>query len=186
MERLEGQVLQLPLELLHAQAVGERSVDGARLERAPLALRARQLACVAQRDQLLGEPRQHQARVADDREQHLAQRFGLTRVQAERRRPVTGQSQSAQAQQCRGDLGRGPADDAGGLIGREGGPREQRSCEQRVRELGAFGEGAHDLGSFRGARQIGRCECVGPLERRACAVDGVADLGRAQLTGFHG
>jgi len=141
---------------------------------------------VTQRDQLLGEPRQHQARVADDREQHLAQRFGLTRVQAVRRRPVTGQSQRPQAQQCRGDLGRRPADDAGGLIGREGGPREQRSREQRVRELGAFGEAPHDLGSFRGARQIGRCACVRPLERRACGVDGLADLGRAQLTGFHG
>src|SRR5207302_1253238 len=127
------------------EAVGGRSVAGARLERAPLALRARQLACVSQRDQLLGEPRQHQARIADDREQHLAQRFGLTRVQAERWRPVTGQSQSAQAQQCRGDLGRGPADDAGGLLGREGGPREQRSREQRVRALGAFGEGAQAL-----------------------------------------
>ena len=37
-----------------------------------------------------------------------------------------------------------------------------------------------------GARQIGRCACIGPLERRARDVDGVADLRRAQLTGFHG
>jgi len=55
-----------------------------------------------------------------------------------------------------------------------------------VRELGAFGEAAHDLGSFHGQRQIGRRACVGLLECRACAADGVADLRRAQLTGFHG
>src|SRR3989442_11830067 len=50
LEVAEREILELPFQLPHAQAVGERRVDGARFERAPLALRARQLARVAQRD----------------------------------------------------------------------------------------------------------------------------------------
>src|SRR5205823_8831153 len=46
LEVAEREILELPFQLPHAQAVGERSVDGARLERAPLAPRARQRARV--------------------------------------------------------------------------------------------------------------------------------------------
>ena len=97
LEVTERQILELPLQLPDAEAVGERRVDGARLERAARALGGRQVARVAQRHQLLGETREHQARIAHHRQQHLAQRLGLARIEAVRRRPVARQSEVAQA-----------------------------------------------------------------------------------------
>ena len=140
---------------------------------------------VAQRDQFLGEPRQHQARIAHHRQQHLAQRLRLTRVQAERRRPVTRQSERPQALQCDGDLGRARSDDARSLLGSEARARDHRACQQRVGELGALGEATHDLGSLGGEGEIGRDAGTGALERRACPDDGIANLRRAELTGLH-
>ena len=150
----EGEVLELPLQLPDAEAIGERRVDGAGLEGASLALGLAECARVAQRDQLLGEPCQHQARVAHHRKQHLAQRLGLARVESLGRRPVARQAECAEALQGDRDIGGALSDDAGGLLGGEARARQHRSREQRVRELGALGEPAHDLGGFRGEGQI--------------------------------
>ena len=154
LEVAECEVLQLPLQLPDAEAIGERCVDRPGLECASLALGLRECAGVTQDDQLLGEPCEHEARVADHREQHLAQRFGLARVETPGGRPVTRQAESAETLQGDRDIGGALADNAGGLLGGEARARQHRSREQRMRKLGALGEPAHDLGSFRGEAEI--------------------------------
>jgi hypothetical protein len=109
---------------------------------------------VPQGDQLLGEPCQHQARVAHHCEQHLAQRLGLARVETVGGRPVARQAECAEALQGDGDIGGALPDDARGLLGGEARARQHRSREQRVRELGALGEAAHDLGGLGGEAEI--------------------------------
>ena len=78
LERAQRQVLQLPLELPDAEAVGERREEIERLARglprAALVVRADQ---EAQRLRALGELDQHDADVLDHRQQHLAQVLGL-------------------------------------------------------------------------------------------------------------
>ncbi len=135
---------------------------------------------MAQTHQLLREPRQHQARVAHHGEQHLAQRLGLARIEAVRRRPVVGQAEGPQALQCNGDVGGPLADDIGGLLGRETGARDHRAREQRVGELGALGESAHDLGRLGREAEIRWRARTGTLECGTRADDGVADRGRAE------
>ena len=81
LERAQAQVLELPLELPHAEAVGERREEvehlARRLRRARL---RRRCISVAQRLRALGELDQHDADVLDHREQHLAQVLGLRRA----------------------------------------------------------------------------------------------------------
>ncbi len=96
-----------------------------------------------------------------------------------------GSPSAAELEQRYGDVGGGLADDARRLLGREGAAAEHRTREQRVRELGALGEPAHDLGGFGREAEIRRRACAGSLERRACADDGAADGGRTELTRFH-
>jgi hypothetical protein len=95
-EIAEGQVLEFPLEAPYAEAVRERSQDLARFDGELQSLRRRQLACVAQSHQLLGQPGEHQARIGRHGQQHLAQRLGLVFVEQLAGRPVRGQMQLAQ------------------------------------------------------------------------------------------
>jgi len=91
-----------------------------------------------------------------------------------------GQSQGAEALQCNGDVGGPLAHDAGGLFGRETRARDHRPGEQRVGELGALGEPAHDLGRLGREGEVGGRADAGALERGARADDGVTDRGRAE------
>ena len=80
LQEAKRQVLDLPLDLPDAEAIGERREDLHRLARQHL--RAGLLAgrVVAQRLQTRREAQQHHAQVAREREQHLAHALGLQRA----------------------------------------------------------------------------------------------------------
>ncbi len=82
------QILELPLQLPHAQAIGERRIHLARLG-GELALQdGFERFGGAHFLQLPGEPHDHQTHIADDRQQHLAQRLGLAGLEALLGRPI--------------------------------------------------------------------------------------------------
>ena len=72
-------VFQFPFELPDTESIGERGVDFARFRRDALALGGWGIAAFAQQVQLRRQLDQHQSRIGDDGQQHLAQRFGLLR-----------------------------------------------------------------------------------------------------------
>jgi hypothetical protein len=76
-EEAEGEVLQLPLQVPDADAVGERRVDVEALARHLGALGLRMIGQVAQRLRAAGQAQQHDADVRRHRQQHLAQHLGL-------------------------------------------------------------------------------------------------------------
>ncbi len=77
LEEAEGEVLQLPLQVPDADAVGERRVDVEALARHLGALGLRVLGEVAQRLRAAGQAQQHDADVRRHRQQHLAQHLRL-------------------------------------------------------------------------------------------------------------
>ena len=77
LERAQRQVLELPLELPDAEAVGERRVDVHHLARGDAAAATFASHQMAQRLRPLGKLDQHHADVLDHREEHLAQVLGL-------------------------------------------------------------------------------------------------------------
>src|SRR5690606_21196724 len=77
LEIAEREILELPLELPDAEPVRERRIHLARLERETFALLGRSALHLAHPRELRGEPHEQQPRIAEDREQHLAQRFDL-------------------------------------------------------------------------------------------------------------
>jgi len=79
-ERLEGQVLQLPLDRVHAQPVGQRGVDLQRLAGLLLGRRRRHELPGAGVVQPVGELDDEHPDVARHRDDHLAHRLGLRRV----------------------------------------------------------------------------------------------------------
>ncbi len=93
------QVFQFPFKLPDAQAIGERRVDFACFERNALTLLFGQGLCGAQPVQLVCQLDEHQPHVGNDREQHLAQRFGLRWRQRLSARPMCGSAKAAQLQQ---------------------------------------------------------------------------------------
>ena len=102
----------------------------ARASRARARARAPQGARVAQRHELLGEPCQHQARVAHHGQQHLAQRLRLSGVEAGGGRPVAWQSERTEALQGLRHPQRLRADHRGQGVGRtvrptQGGARDE-------------------------------------------------------------
>jgi hypothetical protein len=118
-EVAERQILQLPLQLPHTQPVRQRREHRARLSRESLALIGRKLACVTESHELLREVREHESRVTDNGEQHLADGLGLARVEPLRGRPVARQSDIAQPLQVHRNLRRGRGRDVAELFGRE-------------------------------------------------------------------
>jgi hypothetical protein len=98
-EVAEAPVFELPLDLPHAETVRERRVHLPRFVRQPLPLGIGCVPAFAQLVQLCGELDQHQARVGDDREQHLAQAFRLV---AGRNEVQRAQPQQLSADPCRG------------------------------------------------------------------------------------
>ena len=74
---LERQVLQLEVQRVEAEPVGDRRVDVERLARDALAMRRRHRVERAHVVQPVGELDQDDAHVARHREQHLAEALGL-------------------------------------------------------------------------------------------------------------
>ena len=77
LQEAKGEVLEFPLELPQPQPVGERCEHFAGLERQSLTRGGVSIPRGAEIDQLPREARQHQARIADHGQQHLAQGLGL-------------------------------------------------------------------------------------------------------------
>ena len=180
------EVFQLPLDLPHAEAIRQRSEDGPRLYRETLPLLRRQLARVAQADQLLRQPRNHEARVADYRQQHLAQRLGLTCVEAACGGPVTREPQLPESQQSERDLRSRGSDDARELLGSEPGPADDRPHQHGLRQIAVLRERAHDLGRLSSEGEIGRRQRTGLPEGQTGIDDRVTDRRRTELIGLHG
>ncbi len=88
LEVSERQILELPFELPDTQTIGQGREHGSGLDGEPVTLLGRQVACVPQLHQLLGEPREHQSRIADDGQQHLAKHLGLSGIQTLRGGPA--------------------------------------------------------------------------------------------------
>jgi hypothetical protein len=91
----ERQVLEFPLELPQPQAVGERREYLARFQRQPFAGGGVAVLRGVELDQLARETGEHQPRIADHREQHLAQGFGLRGFQVMRGRGHRGEADVA-------------------------------------------------------------------------------------------
>jgi hypothetical protein len=184
LEVTERQIFELPFQLPHPKAVGERRVDGTCLERAARALGARQAARMAQPHELLGGARKHQPRVTHHRQQHLAQGLGLTRIKPALRGPVTWQSEVAQADEGAGDAGGSLTEGGRGLLACERAVRERGARQERQRKLAALGECADDLRRLARVREL--CTGAGFLQPHARGRDGGAKLGRTQEARFHG
>ncbi len=99
LELAEGEILELPLQLPDAEAIGERCVEVACLERDAPAFVLGQLARMTGLHELRGETSDHEPRIADDGEQHLAQRLGLRRRQRLIARPMLVQRELAETGQ---------------------------------------------------------------------------------------
>ena len=77
LERLEGEVLELPLHLPDPEPLGQRRVDLHRLARDPLLLLGRQAIQRAHVVEAIGQLDQHDPDVLGHRQQHLADVLGL-------------------------------------------------------------------------------------------------------------
>ncbi len=84
----EGEILQFPLQLPHAQPIGERRIDFAGFGRELAPQDRIERLGGAHFLQLSGEAHHHQPHVADDRQQHFAQRLGLAGLEALFGRPI--------------------------------------------------------------------------------------------------
>ena len=78
----EGKVLQFPFQLPNTQPIGKRRIDFAGLHGEFSLQRRIERFCRAHFLQLTGKAHHHQAHVADHGQQHLAQRLGLSRLEA--------------------------------------------------------------------------------------------------------
>ena len=158
LEVAERQVLEFPLEAPGAEPVGERRVDLARLQRdAPPSVRI-ELACVPQPRQLQRETRNDEARVRSHGEQHLAQRLGLSGVQALLLAPPGGQADFAEPRQIAGQLQRLGADAPAERFGVDRHALPAQSLQPRGGDqIAVLGERADEFGGFaRGGERLGR------------------------------
>ena len=174
LEVAKGQVLQFPLELPDTEPAGQRRVHLAGLAGQALARILGEVARFAQVMELLGEPDQHQPRVGDDRQQHLAQDLGLAGRQLAVRRPAVGGPEAAERAEFGGEArrplaealrrrlgGQRPVPDQGGdqgpddgiLVGlqrrqqfghRGGSPQRGRTAGIRRRQFLRGGQGGGD------------------------------------------
>ncbi len=140
---------------------------------------------MSQPDELLGELRQHEPWVADHRQQHLADRLGLARIQPLSGRPVARQADVADALEIGSDARRLGARELRELLRREAVQADQGPQHQRVRKLRVVGERPDDFGGLgavlervvrRRARGFGSGAHLG---------DRSEDFRRTELNGFH-
>ncbi len=154
----ERQILEFPLQLPDAEPIGERGVDLARLDRelalgrGVVALRGAHLL------QLLGEAHDDQPHVADDGEQHFAQRFGLPGIEAALRRPVGRKSEMAQLAEVARERRRRGAEAVQGGLAVDEFPVEQRVDQRGDHDVVVGLERGDDLRDLHGglAHRFGR------------------------------
>ncbi len=180
----EGEVLEFPLHVPDPEAIGERRVDLAGLERRALLLLERGVLQVPQLHQLLGQAQQHQPHVGGERQQQLAQAFGLGGLQrltwVPARRDATVRNALQFARQSHGPVTEHGGCPFGVLLDRSEAGHEQPREQQRVvglqlRQHAGELEAALHVLRRRSDAQQGR----GGLHRRRLSVD-------VELGVFHG
>ena len=134
LQETERQVFELPLELPEPQAVGERREHLARFERQALARGGVAVLRGVEIDELPREPRQHEARIAHHRQQHLAQGFGLRGFEVVRGRRHGRQPDVAEVREFVRQLAHGRPEMQLDLARFRGRRRECRLRHQRRRE----------------------------------------------------
>lgn len=102
-----------------------------------------------QRDKLFSQASKHEPRIAHDRQQHLPERLRLTGIEAVGGRPIPGQPQLTQANECQCGLRRGRPDQASEFLRRDAGKADHGLRENRRGEYGVVRQRAHDLSRFR-------------------------------------
>ena len=168
-ERAERQVLELLAHLLHAHAAGERRIDVERLLGDAAARRRRHELQRAHVVQAVGELDQQHADVVGDRQQQLAQVFGLLGLARDQLQPL----QLGQPLDQRADLVAEHLVDLGaGGLGILDGVVQQRRDDGGIVEL-EIGEDRRDLERM---REIGIAGCAG---LRAMRLHGI-DIGAVQ------
>ena len=185
LEVAEGEILELPLQLPDAEAVGERGVDDACLDRAPLALGG--AAARARAADPPAPPRAAPAPGAGRSPRRAASCAasppGAHRGLAPATSRAAGRASPRRCSATAMSVAPWPTI-IGGLLGREAAREITGPREQRVGELGALGESADDLGRLGREAEIRGRARAGTLERGTRADDGVADRGRAELSWF--
>ena len=150
LQEAERQVFQLPFELPEPEAVRERREYFARFERQALARGGVAVLRGVEIDELPREPRQHQPRIADHRQQHLAQRLGLRGLEVVRGGRHGRQADVAEVRELVRQLAHGGPEmqlDVARFGGRR---RKSRLRHQRRREHRVFGQRRDDDRRFGG------------------------------------
>ena len=140
---------------------------------------------MAQSHQLLGQPRQHQARVADDRQQHLAKCLGLRRVEACGRRPVARQPELSEAHRAPGYSAPGAPTRARQCLGVSAAQADGRRTSTAVASS-MSSVSAPMTSPPRAEGQLGAGLWARGSMAAAGVGDRVADRRRRELNGLHG
>ncbi len=186
LEIAEREILEFPLQAPDAEPIGQRGEDLARLQRQPLSLGLGQCARRAQLHQLVGQVRHHQPRVGGHGQQHLAQHFGLLRIQALAGRPAGRQVQLSETLELGGDA---RAARRRGALRSAGSRAAVRSAAARCSSVPA----ARSASCVRAATALRGLEArlergrIGAElgERRARGFELRGDRGRCGSRGFH-
>ena len=136
--------------------------------------------------QVLGKAREHQARIADDREQHFSHGFGLLRIKSLSCGPVARQSELAQILQLRGRACGGRGHQCVRVSPRSNRRvAQRRSNEDGMGKIFGLGQRTDDLRCFSaeddGCWRTFSCN----FDRRGGARDGLADRRRTGQYSFH-
>ncbi len=132
-----------------------------------------------------GQARQHQALVADDRQQHLADGFGLLGIESALRRPVARQADFTQPLQINGHARGARAQQPLEALRRDARAAQHGLRQHGCRQLRIAGQGADDLGGLGGQGHGGLGRIARRSDSRAHVRNGIAQLRRTKLGGFH-
>ena len=148
LQRRERQVLQLPLELLHAQAVRQRRVDPEGLGGLLLLLGAREVVDRAHVVQAVGELDEQDPQVVGHRQQHLAQALGLLLL-------LGGDRDAVQLGDPVDQRGGDVAELRGDVVAGEDGVLDHVVEQRRDQRRGVRAEVGEDLGDADGVDDVG-------------------------------
>ncbi len=183
-QEAERQVLELPLELPQPQAVGERCEHLARFQRQPFARGGVTILGGIEHHQLARESGEYQPGIADHRQQHLAQGFGLRGFQVVRGRRHWRQADVAEMLELARQRAHRCAEvqlDLARLLdlGREGGLGHQRRREHRI-----LGQRCDDDCRFAGSLHVRRGHAPA-RQRGGMRVDRSLEFGRTGMEVVH-
>jgi hypothetical protein len=148
LEMAERQILKLPLDLPDAQAACERREHRTGLKGEALTLRHPQVPGMAYLYEMFCKSREHEPRVAHDREQHFAHGLSLTWAKALDSRPVAWQPELAQILKVSGGAGGAGGDQPGELLYAQTCEAQRGPYEDGAGKLLAPGQGCYDLRRF--------------------------------------